>query len=523
MEFTGLPVRGLHIDLKAHTLRPSAMMDIARDAARWGYNTILLEYQDKFPYEGRLAPIRAEDAPTREEIAAFTALCRDLGIRVIPLVQCLAHMHYVLRREAFSDIGETVDALCPSDPRSYTLFCEMASQVLELHPDCEYIHIGGDEARLAAECPRCGDTPKFELLRRHYARCVDFIRSTGRRPILWCDMLLAHPETLDALRGKVVVMDWDYWTTGRPGERARVWGCDVDHPESWSDLHKRLIRPYIYAVEPYVTRPFPYVRFLRDQGFEVLVAPAARCGGDCHFVGQSKHVLNCRESVRAAAEAGALGVVVTSWSVRRVPWPLTENSFVSAAALFRDPGLSDEALDEAFALDSFGAADAELGRMPSLLADAANAAMRVCDLAVIGHQHPYEDIGRPDDYAVRLRASGQTWVHNAAIAPAYAALNDAAEACAKLLERARPADARQALRVDFWRWSLDTARLLAAYAPLLAEERIPRDTAADFIGRFEALGQRGSALLDPLYTPACTPDDYRSRIGIHLEYLRQFV
>ena len=65
MDYTGLPIRGLHIDLKAFTLRPGAMMDIARDAARWGYNTILLEYQDKFPFEGRLTPIRTADAMTK--------------------------------------------------------------------------------------------------------------------------------------------------------------------------------------------------------------------------------------------------------------------------------------------------------------------------------------------------------------------------------------------------------------------------------------------------------------------------
>ena len=523
MEYTGLPIRGLHIDLKAHTLRPGAMTDIARDAARWGYNTILLEYQDKFPFDGRLSPIRSEDAMTKEEIGAFTALCREMGIRVIPLVQCLAHMHYVLRRPAFAGIGETNDALCPSDPRSFELFREMAAQVLALHPDCEYIHIGGDEARLAASCPRCGDTPKFELLRDHYAKCVAYIRSTGRRPILWCDMLLAHPETLDALRGKVVVMDWDYWTTARPGERARVWGCDVDHPEDWSDLHKRLIRPYIYAVEPFVTRPFPYVRFLRDQGFEVLVASAARCGGDCHYVGQSKHVHNCRAAVRAAAESGALGVVVTSWSVRRVPWPLTENSLVATAELFRNPGLSDAETDAAFAQDSFGVADEALGRMPGLLADAANAADAVCALTRMGLTFPGEDVGVPDGYDVRRGLSRTPWAGNAAIAPAYAALGETAEACARLLDRARPADARQAQRTAFWRWSLDTARLLAEYGPWLAEERIPKACAEDLIGRFEALGRQGSALLDPLYTAACTPDDYQSRIGIHLDHLRRFI
>ena len=48
--FKGFQIKGLHLDLKAQTLRFSAMCDIVRDAAGWGYNTILLEYQDKFPF-----------------------------------------------------------------------------------------------------------------------------------------------------------------------------------------------------------------------------------------------------------------------------------------------------------------------------------------------------------------------------------------------------------------------------------------------------------------------------------------
>ena len=73
-EYRGLPLRGVHFDLKAHTMRPSMMMETARDRARLGYNTILLEYQDKFPFSGALADIASPDAMTPGEVAAFDAL-----------------------------------------------------------------------------------------------------------------------------------------------------------------------------------------------------------------------------------------------------------------------------------------------------------------------------------------------------------------------------------------------------------------------------------------------------------------
>ena len=522
-EYRGLPLRGVHFDLKAHTMRPSMMMETARDMARLGYNTILLEYQDKFPFSGALADIASPDAMTPGEVAAFDALCRELGLRVIPLVQCLGHMHFVLRRPRFSSLGETNDVLCPSDARSFSLFCEMARQIMALHPSCDYVHIGGDECRLSPDCPRCGDAPKAALLAPYYEKCADFILSHGKKPMLWGDMLLAHPETLDRVRGKAVVMDWDYWTTGRPGCRSIVWGCDAADPESWSDLHKRLIRPYIFSCEPYLRRPFPYLRFLRDQGFEVIAAPAVRCAGDSHFAPMSLHADNCREAVRRAASANALGVIVTSWAARRGPWALTENGLVSAAALMKNPGLSDEEADAAYAQDSFGVADPALGHMPAILADAAAKAAAVCDLCVVGILHPNEDIGEVEPYEVRQRVRGQVWRGNDAIAPAYAALAEAAGEAEALLSRARPADERQRYRVELWRWSIGTARVMADYAPLLALDAIPRDAAASLLARFEALRETGDRLIAPRYTAESMKNDDYFRYGMHMEHLQKFL
>lgn len=526
-EFQGLPVRGAHIDLKAHTMTPAMMAATARDLARMGYNTILLEYQDKFPYTGRLAPIASEDAMTREEAAAFDALCTQLGIRIIPLVQCLGHMYYVLRHAEFADMAEPPapgrerDCLCPSDERSFGLFREMVAQVLEVHPSCRYVHIGGDEAALSAACPACGDTPKHELLNAHYTKCIDLILSGGRKPVMWCDMLLGHPETLEPLRGKVVVMDWDYWSTGRPGCKPIVWGCrDKGSAEEWDDIHKKLIRPYVYELEPWLTRPFPFVRFLKDQGFEVLVAPAARSGGDACFLPQSLHVPNCREAVRTAAKNDALGVVVTSWSARRSPWPLTENSLVAAAALMRDPGLTDEETDRAFARDSFGVDDAELGAMPFALFDALHDAADTCDLSTTGTVHPFEDVGRPDTYEMRRKARGQTWLGNEAIAPAYERVLEAAARAEALLERACPQNARQYTRVMLWQWSIDCARVLAKLAPYLAKGSVPADKAEELLGDFAVLRAAGESYYDRRYTAAGKADDSYHRYGVHEEWIR---
>ena len=528
-EFKGLPIRGIHFDLKAHTLNFDAMCEIARKMAKLGYNTILLEYQDKFPFTGDLQPIAAPDALTAEQIGKFNALCNELGIQIIPLIQCIGHMYYVLRLKEFahlSEIGGTYGyphALCPSHEGSFDLFKEMAKQVLSLHPSCRYVHIGGDEARLSESCTRCGDVPKYQLLTSHYEKCCDYMLDCGKRPIMWCDMLLAHPETLDTLRGKVTVMDWNYQDTGAPGETPLVWGCDAKNPDSWSPLHQKLIRPYIYAVEPYLANSFPYTAFLRDQGFEVLVAPAAKCSGDPIFVPHYKHIDNCRAAVRAAAKANALGVVVTSWSVRRTPWPLTENTLIAAAVCMKNPGVSDAEAARAFAEDNFGVADVSLAQIPDILSHAAVEADTACRLLCMGLQFPREDVGEVDDYAVRKNRFKQTWIGDNAIAPAYAKLGAAADTAQVLLDKAMPKTEEQKNRVAFWQWSIDTARLMSEYAPWLAAETIPSETAKTLLAKFDALEKQGNDLIAPLYTDYSMESDTKSRIGIHTDYLKQFI
>lgn len=527
-EYNGLPIRGVHIDLKAYTLNFEMMCMTARKVAKLGYNTILLEYQDKFPFDGALASIPEVDTLTREQICVFDRLCAELGIEIIPIVQCLGHMHYVLRREKYSWLAdsakpmEIADVICPSRKESFDLFASMAQQVMDLHSSSRYFHIGGDEAELSEQCPACGEKPKYRRLMDHYRKCIDYITDMGKKPIMWCDMLLGHPEIIDELRGRVVIMDWNYSSTGARGERALLWGgIDPDNPESWPPLHQRLFRDYVYTCEPYIMNPFPYVRFLQDNGFEVIVAPAAQCGGDSFYAPQPHHINNCREAVRTAVAAKALGVIVTVWSIRRVPWPQIENSLIAAAMTMSNPAVTDKETDTAFALDSFGVADCELARIPDIIGSAVQEVHQLC--AVAAQCDACVDIGVVSDYARNRERLNQSWENNMSIAPACTRLKEAAKRAQELLGQSCPKNAEQELRVMLWQLSIDTADLMSRYVPYMAETTIPSKEAENFIAEFEALGERWENALKPLYTPFSMKADNYARAGLHIDYLRQFV
>lgn len=93
---------------------------------------MLIEYEDMFPYSGKLAEVRAPNAYTPEDIKTINNLAAKHNINIIPLVQTFGHMEFVLKLPQYNYLRENtlqLDSICPSDPHSLDLIDELVSQV----------------------------------------------------------------------------------------------------------------------------------------------------------------------------------------------------------------------------------------------------------------------------------------------------------------------------------------------------------------------------------------------------------
>ena len=544
-------IRGLHLDCRAQMLRFTKILTVMEDAARWGYNTILLEYSDRFPFEGRLAGIKAPDALTKDEVHTLLAKAKSLGLQVIPLQQCLGHLYYVLRCKEFAALGDgyrencredspavfashidtppSAWSLCPSHPESLGIFQEMAKQILALHPGCRYFHLGGDEVALDPECPICAEhLPEGgvgHLLGRHYLSAAKWLRSLGPDPILWSDMILAYPETLASLRGHVTVMDWDYWSTDRPSADYVIWGVrdNIHNPEKWPEPQQRIVRKHVYATEPALIKPFPHVELLREQGFPVIMASAARSYGDSFAVPMARHMDNSVAAAHKARACNTLGAVVTSWALRRSPWPLTEPILMAAAGAMQDPSLSREEMDLQFAREHFGVNEPGLARIFSLLSESSEKAIKSMDIIssrAYFHQstgHFYaEDYG---DIAAKYQGSKEK------ILAAYEELTQACLNAKSLLGRAEPKTERQHEYVRFWRWAIDLLAHFAAFAPqvLILPGQHDKETLKNFRAAAIKLQEETNALLMPWHTDRTMESEDQIRFGVHLKFIDEML
>uniref|UniRef100_A0A4W4ECT5 beta-N-acetylhexosaminidase n=1 Tax=Electrophorus electricus TaxID=8005 RepID=A0A4W4ECT5_ELEEL len=113
-----------------------------------GADGILVEYEDMFPYEGELQIIRSPFAYSIEEIEEIKTLAKLNKLELIPLVQVFGHLEFVLKHEKYFHLREVAmfpNSLNPLAPGALKLVEEMLIQVLQRHPEAQWIHVGADE------------------------------------------------------------------------------------------------------------------------------------------------------------------------------------------------------------------------------------------------------------------------------------------------------------------------------------------------------------------------------------------
>lgn len=205
-------IRCLHFDMKAMIPKADFLPSLLKNIARCGYNALLVELEDKFPF--RCCPEAVHPAAyRREDFLEMNRLCRELGITVIPLLQSVGHLDYLLRHPQYRFLREdgSVYQWCLSDCRSRDLWEKMAEEILEVFPDCTWFHIGADEAEMAGDCPQCAGKDRFQLYCRRVESCADWVLAHGRKPVMWDDVFRNHDQaSLQSLLKKAVPCVWLY-------------------------------------------------------------------------------------------------------------------------------------------------------------------------------------------------------------------------------------------------------------------------------------------------------------------------
>ena len=285
-------IRGVHLDLKGVPPTPKRLLKLLDLFSALRINAVLAEWEDTFPWS-RYPELKSPTAYTPAEIKSFADRAADLGIEIIPLVQCLGHAENVLSKKRFAalcEVKDNVAQFCPSNPASARVVIDMVDDVMHLLGGrIRRFHLGGDEARYMGSCPRCrravGKIGKGGLYLNHVGPILDHLNDWGVKPILWDDMMRPWPDSaLRKLGRRADLMSWSY--AADPAPKKNKW-----------------------------LNPGHLRRFRRD-GIRVWGASAYK-GGDGAWMDVPDTKARAQNNLawaRLACENGLAGVVATAWS-----------------------------------------------------------------------------------------------------------------------------------------------------------------------------------------------------------------
>jgi hexosaminidase len=283
-------VRGFHLDLRIQVMRLPALKAFVKDLRSQGINTLVMEWEASYPFEED-PQIANRYVYTRAEVKEFVGYCHQLGIDVIPLQQSFGHVEYILRNNKYAALREDehdLSQVCPAKlALNRELFTRLFKDMAATHAS-PYIHIGCDETHLLGHCPICQKLAAEEGLSKlyfdHVKMLCDIVVSLGKRPVLWADIALKHPEYIQLLPKQTIFVDWNY-------------GWDLDE---FGD-HNKLV----------------------SSGYEIWGAPALRSEPDNYYLTRWQHHFeNLAAFIPQCRKLGYKGIIMTSWSTSGVYNPL---------------------------------------------------------------------------------------------------------------------------------------------------------------------------------------------------------
>jgi len=212
-----IPVRAVHLDLKGVPPTPERLLELPRVVARLGFNALLVEWEDTFPWRANSA-LRNETAYTLDEVAAFHAAATRWDVQIIPLVQCLGHMEFVLKHPEYAALRETpgdINVLNPLADGARDLIADLAKDVIAATPGLTHFHLGGDEAWSLGTNDDTKEwiesKGKGSLYLHHVEPILDELNAAGIRPMLWHDMMIDwDTDALKRLADKADLVLWWY-------------------------------------------------------------------------------------------------------------------------------------------------------------------------------------------------------------------------------------------------------------------------------------------------------------------------
>jgi hypothetical protein len=199
---------------------------IIRDLAFYKKNLYQPYIEDMFFFDTDPNIGRGRGPITKAEMAAMVAEAKRNHVIIVPAFECLGHQDRLLSLPENRQYAELQDkdsepwSFAPVSSESFDFVTQLIDELADATP-APFFHIGGDESWDVGKGLSKARVDKIGVGRVHaqwFAKLKQYLKKKhGREAMMYGDMLLAHPESLEILPKDAIVIDWGY-------------GISPDHP-----------------------------------------------------------------------------------------------------------------------------------------------------------------------------------------------------------------------------------------------------------------------------------------------------
>ncbi len=192
-DWPDISFRAVHYDTKHFQEKKEYVFNFIRTLARYKINMLIWEWEDKFAYKTH-PEIGAPGAFTMEEMQEFTRYARKYHVQIVPLIQGLGHVSYILKHPENKNLREIEYdnwGFCPLREGTYNLMNDLIKEAIEATPGSEFVHIGCDETYVLGKGVECGCRDKAEkegryaLMEIYVNRVGEEVKKLHRIPMSW--------------------------------------------------------------------------------------------------------------------------------------------------------------------------------------------------------------------------------------------------------------------------------------------------------------------------------------------------
>ncbi len=242
-----LPVNGLMMSVPAKQ-DVGVFCEFIRNALpKEGVNTLAIRIETMYQYKSH-PELAEKNALSESEMKQIVKACKDAKIRLIPMMNLLAHQSegsdIGLLLKAYPQFDESPDlnppkpwvsggmydfyskSLCPRHPDLLKVLFPMMDELVEVC-EADALHVGLDEVWIIGydKCPRCGGGDKSAIFAEYVNKLNTHLQSKGVEMWMWSDRLIDGKTTnllawqasmndthraIDHISKDIVICDWKY-------------------------------------------------------------------------------------------------------------------------------------------------------------------------------------------------------------------------------------------------------------------------------------------------------------------------